>query len=99
MALSTHTPSLAVIMAGHHDDGKDGYDDGKDGGLSFAEYKEQCDNCAEELFDALKSGDKAKFADALDTLLDLHENAPPPDEPSKGDMGGDEEEDGDELRL
>ena len=94
-------PGLSVIMGMPHDDGKgdDGYSDGKDEGPSFEEHKQAMRDACDEVFDALVSRNRDKFEEAFDTLLDLRENAPEA-EPSKGDLGDeDEEDDGDELRL
>ena len=88
---------LAVIMGmgpKHDDDGSDMHDgaDGADG------HEDGMMAAADEMFDALKAGNKERFRMALDSYCDLHGSKPKEDEPSKDDLEGEDdgEDDGED---
>jgi hypothetical protein len=86
-----HTADLAIVVGDHHAPmGDDDHADEPE--MDHEEHASSMADAADEVFDAIKKGDKNAFRDALEAYCDLHQTKP--DEPSDADMGG--EDDGDE---
>lgn len=94
-------PNLDKVMAGSHDEKEPDKDGDEPDGLSHEDHKENLKGAAEQMFEALKSGNKEHFASALDAYMDLHETKPKEDEPSAEDLGDEDEapESGEGLKL
>lgn len=84
-------PGIAVLLG--HSPKADDEDAPEDKGMSPEEHKKTMDDAADEMFDAIKSGNKDHFRMALEAYCDLHKEAPEP-EPSEEDMGDEDDEDG-----
>ena len=85
-------PGIAVIMGLHKGKPEDDGPDSEEEPQSHEEHMKAMEDAADEMFDAVKSGNKEGFRAALDAYCDLHGAKP---EPSSDDLkGDDDEEDG-----
>jgi hypothetical protein len=86
-----HSADLAIVVGDHHAAKDDDAAPDSEPEMDPEEHSSKMDDAADEIFDAMKKGDRNAFREALEAFCDLHATKPPEDEVNDNEGGEDDE--------